>query len=283
MSKPNTELIHLPYPIYRQCGSVTCPSDKNLKFSLTHYNNPRAKCLTSLPQPQNMEKTSGKVDLEHLLKVSLSSLHYVNKVLLRDVDLSVQKGDRVLIVGATGSGKSSLLNSLNLMNHSYDGCITLSGKDIRTIRPEALRARICMVMQEPWLDPGTVADALDEPLHYATRKHHPFPHRERRVNELLSAFRLPDGILEQSTEKLSGGEKQRVALVRALQLDPEILLLDEISSALDQHTSGIISDCIFNNYPGTVIAISHDPLWQNRWQRVWSIEGGAVRDSKREE
>jgi putative ABC transport system ATP-binding protein len=228
-------------------------------------------------------KTSGKVDLEPLLKVSLDSLHYADKVLLRDVDLSVQKGDRVLIVGATGSGKSSLLNSLNLMNYSYEGSITLSGKDIRALRPEALRARICMVMQEPWLDPGTVMDALDEPLHYAARKHNPFPHRERRVKELLSAFRLPEGILEQSTEKLSGGEKQRVALVRALQLDPEILLLDEISSALDQHTSGIISDCIFNNYPGTVIAISHDPLWQNRWQRVWSIRDGMVSDSTREE
>jgi ABC-type transport system involved in cytochrome bd biosynthesis fused ATPase/permease subunit len=65
-----------------------------------------------------------------------------------------------------------------------------------------------------------------------------------------------------------------------LLLKPQILLLDEISSALDQKTSGIISDCIFANYPGTVIAISHDPLWQERWNRTWSLDDGRLTDNK---
>ena len=165
------------------------------------------------------------------------------------------------------------------MNHNYNGVITLSGKDIRATKPEVLRSRICMVMQEPWLDPGTVADALDEPLRYTIRKHSQHSGSNQRVMELLRAFRLPEDILRQTTDKLSGGEKQRVALVRVLQLNPEILLLDEISSALDQQTSGVISDFIFDSYPGTVIAISHDPLWQKRWQRVWNIRDGALIDS----
>lgn len=220
--------------------------------------------------------------MDALMTISIRSLHYADKVLLRDLSLRVRGGDRVLIVGPTGSGKSSLLHALNLMNQSYDGTITLRNKDIRAYKPEALRAKICLVMQEPWLDQGSVADALDEPLRYASRKHHPIPERDRHVKELLAAFHLPEDILAQSTEKLSGGEKQRVALVRALQLRPEVLLLDEISSALDQNTSGIISDCVFNTYPGTVIAISHDPLWQNRWQRTWTIQDGTLRDSAEE-
>jgi len=61
-----------------------------------------------------------------------------------------------------------------------------------------------------------------------------------------------------------------------MQFEPEILLLDEISSALDQTTSRIISNCLFNNYRGTIIAISHDPLWQQSWQRIWSIEQGSL-------
>lgn len=211
--------------------------------------------------------------------INIRSLHYADKVLMRDLDLTVGKGERVLIVGSTGSGKSSLLNAMNLMNHNYNGVITLSGKDIRATKPEVLRSRICMVMQEPWLDPGTVADALDEPLRYTIRKHSQHSGSNQRVMELLRAFRLPEDILRQTTDKLSGGEKQRVALVRALQLNPEILLLDEISSALDQQTSGVISDFIFDSYPGTVIAISHDPLWQKRWQRVWNIRDGALIDS----
>ena len=211
--------------------------------------------------------------------INIRSLHYADKVLMRDLDLTVGKGERVLIVGSTGSGKSSLLNAMNLMNHNYNGVITLSGKDIRATKPEVLRSRICMVIQEPWLDPGTVADALDEPLRYTIRKHSQHSGSNQRVMELLRAFRLPEDILRQTTDKLSGGEKQRVALVRALQLNPEILLLDEISSALDQQTSGVISDFIFDSYPGTVIAISHDPLWQKRWQRVWNIRDGALIDS----
>lgn len=220
--------------------------------------------------------------MKPILEIKLKRLFYDERVLCRDIDLLVEKGERILIVGATGTGKSSLMGTLNLMNQSYEGSILLEGKDIRSFRPEELRSRICMVMQEPWLEEGTIRENLDYPLEFSVFKHKDRAGREQRINELMDSFRFPPRYLEQGTAQLSGGEKQRVALIRALQLSPELLLLDEISSALDQETSGIISDCIFKSFPGTVIAISHDPLWQSRWQRIWEIKDGVLVDRQRE-
>ncbi len=219
--------------------------------------------------------------MEELLRLDIKNLSYGAKTLMGRLDLRVAKGERILIVGPTGAGKSSLLKTLNLMNQNYEGSIFLVGKDLREYEPEVLRSRICLVMQEPFLEPGTVLEALDAPLHYQALRHRDLGDREKLVEQLFASFHLGTDLLHQNSENLSGGEKQRVALIRALQLNPEVLLLDEISSALDQKTSAIISDCIFNNYPGTVIAISHDPLWQDRWQRIWSLEGGVLQDSVR--
>lgn len=214
-----------------------------------------------------------------VLEISLSSLHFGNKELLKDVHLQVQTGERILIVGSTGAGKSSLLNTLNLMNQSYTGNILFQGKDIRSYAPNHLRSKICMVMQEPWLEGTSIAEVLAAPLGFLSLRNTDFSQRDSIIEGLFHSFQLAHLKLDMGIEKLSGGEKQRIALIRALQLNPEILLLDEISSALDQSTSGIISDCIFSSYPGTVIAISHDPLWQDRWQRIWTLENGRVIDT----
>jgi putative ABC transport system ATP-binding protein len=215
-----------------------------------------------------------------MLEINIKRLYYEDVTLLTDLLLRVEPAERILIVGPTGKGKSSLLNTLNLMNQSYDGQIVFEGKELTEYPPQVLRSMICMVMQEPFLGEGTVRDVLLEPLKFASNKAAFSEDREQRTLELFESFQLPKSHLDKSADLLSGGEKQRVALVRVLLLRPKILLLDEISSALDKATSGIISDCIFNNYPGAVIAISHDPLWQERWQRSWTLKDGKILDNK---
>ena len=215
-----------------------------------------------------------------ILSIAINRLFYGDKVLLQDIHLQVDRGERILIMGATGSGKSSLLSTMNLMNQNYEGKILLAGKNIIEYQPDVLRSKICMVMQEPYLEDALVQEVLDTPLKYSALKHKRLPNRQEEIINLFNAFQLPTEYLNKNTAQLSGGEKQRIALIRVLQLKPDILLLDEITYALDQKTSGIISDCIFNNFAGTVIAISHDPLWQNRWQRNWLLENGKIIDRR---
>jgi len=219
------------------------------------------------------------------ISIRLNSLAHQDKLLLRQVSLDVQSGQKILIVGPTGSGKTSLLHTLNLTNPGYDGHILFHGKDLREHKPEELRGRIMEVMQEPHLEEGSVESALMLPWSYKVHSRLGKPDlsalREETVR-LLQNFGLDASYLQKECGKLSGGEKQRVALVRAMQFQPEVLLLDEISSALDQSTSGIISDCLFNHYPGTIVAISHDPLWQSRWNRIWRLENGGVKEEHRE-
>lgn len=210
------------------------------------------------------------------LNIEIKSLSYQDKTLLQDCNLQVEKGEKILLIGATGSGKTSLLHTLNLMNPHYEGIIRFNGANIKDYRPEELRQRIMEVMQEPWLDDMSVLDVLKEPwqykIHHKTAKAHIHSTKwMEEIESLLNAFALDKSYLKAKTSQLSGGEKQRIALIRSLQFHPEILLLDEISSALDQKTSAIISSCLLHNYKWTIIAISHDPLWQDLWQKVWDF------------
>lgn len=215
--------------------------------------------------------------METQLQISVDELYYGQRVLLQGLSLMVRKQDKILLMGSTGSGKTSLLHTLNLINPYYKGRISFQDKDIREFKPEDLRSRIIEVMQEPWLDDQSVREALLAPYQYQTH-HRQFKAAEweNKVVRLLDNFALDKSYLDKKTSQLSGGEKQRIALIRALQFEPEVLLLDEISSALDQNTSRIISDCLFHHYGGTIIAVSHDPLWQQSWQRLWKIDGGRL-------
>lgn len=158
---------------------------------------------------------------------------YGDKVVLGGIDLDVDAHEVVALVGASGSGKSTLLRSINLLEPIDDGVIMLRGDDISDPRidADAVRARIGVVFQHYNLFPHL---SVIDNVTLASRLVHRVPRREaaRRGLELLDSVGLAD-FANAFPDRLSGGQQQRAAIVRAIAGEPELLLLDEVTSALD--------------------------------------------------
>ena len=166
------------------------------------------------------------------------------KVVLDGIDLSIRRGAVISLIGASGSGKSTLLRCTNLLEPIDDGMIVFDGVDISEpgLPPDPVRRRIGMVFQSFNLFPHmTVLDNVT----LAPRKvlgRSKGEARERAL-EMLARF----GLAEKANDypdRCSGGQQQRVAIVRALQMDPEVMLLDEITSALDPEMVGEVLDVV---------------------------------------
>jgi putative ABC transport system ATP-binding protein len=151
-----------------------------------------------------------------------------DKVLVADANFDLRKGETLAIVGPSGSGKSSLLRLLNRLDEPTSGTVYLDGVDYRQVAPRDLRRRVGMVMQRPFLFPGTVA----ENLRFGPRQRGE-ELSDARVEELLAGVLLA-GFAGRDVTNLSGGEAQRVSFARTLANSPEVLLLDEPTSALDE-------------------------------------------------
>ena len=169
---------------------------------------------------------------------------YGDKVVLRDIDLVVEPHDVVCLIGSSGSGKSTLLRCLDLLEDIDDGAIHFEGRDISDPRVDAraVRRRMGVVFQSYNLFPHL--SVLDN-LTLAPRKVHGVDRAtaEARAQELLASFGLAEKVHEHP-DRLSGGQQQRVAMARAMATDPALLLLDEVTAALDPELTGEVLEII---------------------------------------
>jgi putative ABC transport system ATP-binding protein len=164
----------------------------------------------------------------------------VGKVLTDDINVQVQVGEVVAVVGPSGSGKSSFLRLLNRLDEPTGGTVRLNGEDYRKLAPEELRRRVSMVMQTAYLFPGTVAENV---------AYGPGQRGQRLLAEQTDALLQRVGLSgyqERNARNLSGGEAQRVSIARALANAPEILLLDEPTSALDEDSARGVEDLVLD-------------------------------------
>ena len=165
---------------------------------------------------------------------------------LDNLSISIDRGQAVSLIGPSGSGKSTILRSINLLEPVDDGEIWFDGQDISVpgLNPTAVRRRIGMVFQSYNLFPHMTVEAniCLAPTRVLGRSRSEFVDRARG---LLDQFGLADKA-SAYPDQLSGGQQQRVAIVRALALEPEVLLLDEITSALDPELVGEVLDSVRN-------------------------------------
>jgi polar amino acid transport system ATP-binding protein len=185
---------------------------------------------------------------------------YGDHVVLRGVDLSVETHEVVCLIGASGSGKSTLLRCIDLLEQVDDGRIWLGDEDITEpgVDADQARRRIGMVFQSYNLFPHlTVLDNVT----LAPRRVHKKPRRdaEAAARHLLERFGLADKAKDHP-DKLSGGQQQRVAVVCAMATDPEVMLFDEVTSALDPELVGEVLDVIRGLREGgmTMVIATHE-------------------------
>ena len=176
------------------------------------------------------------------------------------VNLDVEKGQMICLIGASGAGKSTLLRCINLLEHTEDGEIFLDGEDIAIpgLDPQAARKKIGMVFQNFNLFPHMTAleNAMLAPRRVYRKSRLDL---EGDVRSLFTRFGLADR-MKNYPDQLSGGQQQRVAIIRALAMRPEVMLFDEITSALDPQLVGEVLDVLLQlKHQGmTMVLATHE-------------------------
>ena len=214
------------------------------------------------PEHPVTEVTDGSIDFDH---VTFSYQHGSGKSVLTDIDLHIRSGETIGIIGGTGSGKSSLVNLICRLYDVDSGAVKVGGLDVRQYDMEALRNQVSVVLQKNTLFSGTILDNLRWGNPDATDDECIAACRAACADEFID--RLPDGYhthIERGGANVSGGQKQRLCIARALLKKPKVLILDDSTSAVDTATDAKIRAAFAQKIPGTTKIIIA--------QRISSVE-----------
>jgi len=238
---------------------------------------------SSVPEPAQPVRTDR---LEGRIALRGVGFRYGSRSVIRGLDLDIRPGEMVGLVGHSGSGKSTLANLICRFYDVSEGAIQVDGTDLRRFGVADYRRHIGLVLQEPFLFFGTIADNIAYGKPGATRQEIVAAARAARAHEFI--LRLPHGYDSQVGERgqgLSGGERQRISIARALLIDPRILILDEATSSVDTETEKEIQAALDNLVRGrTTIAIAHRISTLRKADRIVVLDRGqAVEEGPHEQ
>jgi putative ABC transport system ATP-binding protein len=189
---------------------------------------------------------------------------------LKNLSLSVFHGDKVTLTGPSGSGKSTVLRCILGLVMPDSGTMTILGEPVTRHNIWQKRRHIAYVAQEPDLGAGSVKEVIETPFTY--RANAGLRDNLTRLPSIMERFNLPQPLLDKQITRLSGGEKQRVALVIAVLLDRPIVLLDEASSALDTKNKQAVAEYFRQAENTTVLSVAHDSEWLGFANRVVAMK-----------
>ena len=223
------------------------------------------------------------LEVQHLQKVYTSRFGGRQVEALQNVNFSVEPGEYVAIMGESGSGKTTLLNILAALDRPTAGEVFLNGKALSDVRERDLaafrRSHLGFVFQDfNLLDIFSLRDNIFLPLVLAGR---PYEEMERKLKPLAEQLGIAD-ILNKYPYEVSGGQKQRAAVARALITDPQIVLADEPTASLDEANAGRVT-LLLSGYArtlgSTLLVVSHDDAVLADMDRVLDLNRGIVREA----
>ncbi len=228
--------------------------------------------VKSPPSPVVRERLEGSIELLHV------SFRYGSGDVLSDIDLRIEPGTCVAILGATGAGKSTLLGLVPRFFDATAGSVKVGGFDVRSLDLDCLRRQVGLVFQESLLFRATVAENVAFGLPGASRERIEAAARLAGAHEFVA--RLPEGydtLLEEGAGNLSGGQRQRLAIARAVLADPPILLLDDPTTAVDARTETEILDAIDGARRGrTTLLVANRLSTLRRAERIVVLDRGRL-------
>ena len=230
-----------------------------------------------LHDPENpvTEVRDGSIDFDH---VTFSYKQGSGKNALTDIDLHIRSGETIGVIGGTGSGKSSLVNLICRLYDVDQGSVKVGGLDVRSYDMEALRNQVAVVLQKNTLFSGTILDNLRWGNPDATQEECVQACQAACADEFIDRF--PEGYqtrIERGGNNISGGQKQRLCIARALLKKPKVLILDDSTSAVDTATDARIRKAFAQRIPGTTkIMIAQRVSSVEQADRILVLDNGRV-------
>ncbi|MDX1948497.1 MAG: ABC transporter transmembrane domain-containing protein [Pirellulaceae bacterium] len=232
----------------------------------------RVPSVAEPKEPVHPGRVEGKIEIRDV------TFQYGTRQVIKGVSLTVEPGEMIGLVGPSGAGKSTLVNLVCRFYDVVSGSITVDGVDVRSFPIEEYRRNIGVVLQEPFLFFGTVAENIAYARPEATREEIIAAAKSARAHEFI--LRLPEGydsIVGERGQSLSGGERQRISIARAILSDPRILILDEATSSVDTQTEREIQAALDILSRGrTTIAIAHRLSTLRGASRIIVMEDGQI-------
>ena len=195
------------------------------------------------------------------------------KTILADISFALQTGDKAVLCGKSGSGKSSLLRTLLGMQNIKSGTVYFQEHALSPATVQNIRNCTAYIGQEPMLGADKVRDALLLPFQF--KAHRGLSPTESQLKTVLQRLQLPANLLDRASSNISGGEKQRLALARGLLLGKTLYLLDEVTSALDAESKQAVFS-VFADPALTVLSVAHDPDWLTLCNKVYELDAGQL-------